>query len=286
MSHELHLSKLMKKLIFSRFHVHHPQYLAGNSLQSKWLLGPHLNTLAVRRLVRNAAAPVVRCLPPGSSWCACADLHGAIGWCLGGLHGWLLAWLESALTSLVFACWKMKFFVLWCIAYLSCQVLVEMPAILNLYIHSIYPKPCSVGSYSRAVVCSALLSRPNLPRFSTERLTEAVLCRCSPAQLPSKCLAHHVGAWSRVWFQPVSWAEGVKAFGHGTSWRIFSLLSTCNMYIPPSRMLDTESLLSESHFSWQHWFWHSAFAVLPESSCTLNLLTTQALCSGSVSYFQ
>lgn len=48
MSHELHLSKLMKRLIFSCFHFHHPQYLAGNTFQSKWLLGPHLQTIPTR----------------------------------------------------------------------------------------------------------------------------------------------------------------------------------------------------------------------------------------------
>lgn len=56
MSHELHLSKLTKRLIFSCFHFHHPQYLVGNTLQSKWLLGPHPKTIPMRRLVRNAAA--------------------------------------------------------------------------------------------------------------------------------------------------------------------------------------------------------------------------------------
>lgn len=68
MSHALQLSKLMKRLILSCFHFHYPQYLVGNSLQGERLLGPHLETSAVWRLVRSAAAPLVRCVPPGNTW--------------------------------------------------------------------------------------------------------------------------------------------------------------------------------------------------------------------------
>lgn len=75
----------------------------GDVLQSKWLLGPHLKTIPWWRLVKNAAAPLVKRVPPGNTWSACSDLHGAISWCLGGIRVWLLNWLESTFTSLVFA---------------------------------------------------------------------------------------------------------------------------------------------------------------------------------------
>lgn len=43
MSHELHLSKLIKRLIFSCFHFHHPQYLGGRAYRINCFWGPAAN---------------------------------------------------------------------------------------------------------------------------------------------------------------------------------------------------------------------------------------------------
>lgn len=136
MSHELHLSKLMKRLIFSCFHFHHPQYLAGESLGNKVLLGPQLKTIAVRRLPRNAAAPWVECVPPGGTWVPVQTCTR-------------ICWLWVALTAgcwtdlkapLALACLKTKLFVL---GQLSPVYLVRSSWI---YLPPICAQTCSVGA--------------------------------------------------------------------------------------------------------------------------------------------
>lgn len=96
MSHELHLSKLIKRLIFSCFHFHHPQYLAGKSLRNKLLLGPWLKTTAVRRLLRNAAVPWWSASLLGAPACLLRPAQELLA--LGGTHS--RAWPELKAPSL------------------------------------------------------------------------------------------------------------------------------------------------------------------------------------------
>lgn len=99
-------------------------------------------------------------------------------------------------------------------------------------------------------------------------------CSAGAAQ-PSKPLMHHQGAWSQAWFQPVSGA-GESLWDIPHLGRI--LLSTSNMHAPQQNAWHRVSDI-QYHFIQWYQFQCPEFAVLPESSFTVKLLTTQAFCN-------
>lgn len=194
MSHELHLSKLMKRLIFSCFHFHHPQYLAGESLWNKLHLGPQLKTIPVRRLVRNAAAPLVECVPPGGTWvpvqtctCICWLWVALTAGCWTDLKAPSLAWLWPV--------WKQSF-----LCWGSSPVYLVRSS--WIYLPPICAQTCSVGAVS-APWCVLHFSPERTPRSAWRNWREQW---SAGALQPSKPLMHHEGTWSQAWFQPVSGA--------------------------------------------------------------------------------
>lgn len=192
--------------------------------------------------------------------------------CLGANRACLLAWLESALASLAFASLKIKFLAVRELAYLSCQVLADLPAIRVCW-NVFGGELCLCFGVFCTSVQTKLLSVQH--RGAAIRSSLQVLC---PASQQVSCVP--CGAWKPARFQPTSRAEGIKAFGHGMLMQDLKSAPAPAICIPHSRTLDKEFLSSENLFIWWHQPWCSEFALLPESSVAL--LTTQARCSSCV----
>lgn len=173
MSHELHLSKLIKKINFLLFSFPSSPIPCGGELTEWTASGAPAGSRCSAEAGEECCSSLGTVHPSWGHPGACSDLHRicCFGWHSRQAVG--LTWKRP--HSLALACLKTKLFVLGQLTCLSCQVLMDLPA----------AHMCSNmfgGTCICTVVCSALHSRAN-SSFCTEGLVWTLVSRCSATQL-------------------------------------------------------------------------------------------------------